>query len=275
MANSVNTNQSALVALQSLNNTIGQLNKVQKRVTTGYKVADSVDDGAAFAVAQSLRSDKGAIDAVNSQLNIAKGATAVFSNAATNVSDALMRARETLTKLADQNLNTDMRTKYNNDFTALKAEVQNYISNAKFNGINLLSGAKTNISVIANPDGTQYTVGGQNGVSLSSAIVSAFTQVGSAASAVVLLTGAFATAEKTTGDVLNTLGADSRRLDAQIKFNASMQDALTTSLGAIVDADLAKESANLQAQQIKQQLGGQTLGIANQAPQILQSLFRG
>ncbi|WP_431860438.1 flagellin, partial [Azospirillum sp.] len=120
MANSVNTNQSALVALQSLNNTIGQLNKVQKRVTTGYKVADSVDDGAAFAVAQSLRSDKGAIDAVNSQLNIAKGATAVFSNAATNVSDALMRARETLTKLADQNLNTDMRTKYNNDFTALK-----------------------------------------------------------------------------------------------------------------------------------------------------------
>ncbi|PWC55937.1 hypothetical protein TSO221_03340 [Azospirillum sp. TSO22-1] len=75
--------------------------------------------------------------------------------------------------------------------------------------------------------------------------------------------------------MLNTLGADSRRLDAQIKFNSSMQDALTTSLGAIVDADLAKESATLQAQQIKQQLGAQTLGIANQAPQILQNLFRG
>ena len=75
--------------------------------------------------------------------------------------------------------------------------------------------------------------------------------------------------------MLNTLGADSRRLDAQIKFNSAMQDALTTSLGAIVDADLTKESANLQAQQIKQQLGAQTLGIANQAPQILQNLFRG
>ncbi|PWC38928.1 hypothetical protein TSO221_26070, partial [Azospirillum sp. TSO22-1] len=118
MANSVNTNQSSLVALQSLNNTVNALNKTQKRVTTGYKVADAVDDGAAFAVAQSLRSEKGAIDAVNSQLNIAKGATNVFNNAATNVSDALARARETLTKLADQNLNTDMRTKYNNDFTA-------------------------------------------------------------------------------------------------------------------------------------------------------------
>ena len=274
MANSVNTNQSSLVALQSLNNTVNALNKTQKRVTTGYKVADAVDDGAAFAVAQSLRSEKGAIDAVNSQLNIAKGATNVFNNAATNVSDALARARETLTKLADQNLNTDMRTKYNNDFSALKAEVQNYISNAKFNGINLLSGAQSKISVIANQDGTQYTVGGADGVALSSAIVAAFADVASASAAVTLLTGAFATAEKTTGNVLNTLGADSRRLDAQIKFNSAMQDALTTSLGAIVDADLAKESANLQAYQIKQQLGAQTLGIANQAPQILQSLFR-
>ena len=274
MVNSVNTNTSAIVALKSLNGTVTELNKVQKRVTTGYKVADAVDDGAAFAVAQSLGSEKGAIDAVNSQLNIAKGAVNVFNNAATNISDALARARETLTKLADQNLNTDMRSKYNNDFTALQAEVQNYISNAKFNGMNLLSGSKTNISVIANTDGTQYTVGGSSGVSLSEAIVSAFTAVSTAASAVVLLTGAFANAEKATGSVLNTLGADSRRLDAQIKFNETMQDSLTTSLGAIVDADLAKESAALQSQQIKQQLGAQTLGIANQAPQILASLFR-
>ena len=274
MANSVNTNQSALVALQSLNNTVSSLNKVQKRVTTGFKVADSVDDGAAFAVAQSLRSDKGAIDAVNSQLNIAKGATSVFATAATNISDALARSRETLTKLADQNLNTDMRSKYNNDFTALKAEVQNYIKNAKFNGINLLDGSQSTISVIANQDGTQYTVGG-TGVGLSVTIEAAFTVPATPTDAVTLLTGNFASAERTTGDVLNTLGADSRRLDAQIKFNTAMQDAITTSLGAIVDADLAKESANLQALQIKQQLGGQTLGIANQSPQILQSLFKG
>ncbi|WP_448190154.1 flagellin [Azospirillum sp. sgz301742] len=273
MANSVNTNPGALVALRSLNSTVTELNRVQKRVTTGYKVADSVDDGAAFSVAQSLRSSKTALDAVNSQLNVAKGATTVFSSAATNISDALARSRETLTKLADQNLNTDMRTKYNNDFTALKAEVQNYIKGAKFNNMNLLSGQKTNISVIASTDGSQYTVGG-TGVALSAAISAAFAAVGTATSAVTLLTGNFASAEKKAGNALNTFGADSRRLDSQIKFNSSMQDALTTSLGAIVDTDLAKDSAALQALQIKQQLGGQTLGIANQAPQILSSLFR-
>jgi len=274
MSNSVNTNQSALVALQSLNNTVSSLNKVQKRVTTGFKVADAVDDGAAFAVAQSMRSDKGAIEAVNSQLSIAKGAVTVFSTATTNISDALGRARATLTKLADQNLTTDMRTKYNNDFTALKAEVLNYMKNAKFNGINLLSGGtQTSISVIANHDGTQYTVGG--GVNISAQIALAFSTLGGAVTAQQILTGNFASAEKVVGNVLNTFGNDARRLDSQIKFNNTMADALTTSLGAIVDADLAKESANLQSLQIKQQLGAQTLGIANQAPQILQSLFRG
>jgi flagellin len=89
-----------------------------------------------------------------------------------------------------------------------------------------------------------------------------------------LLTGSFWSAEANIGTVLNVLGSDMRRIDAQVKYNSSMQDALTQSLGAIVDADLAKESASLQALQIKQQLGAQTLGIANAAPQILQSLFR-
>ena len=42
-----------------------------------------------------------------------------------------------------------------------------------------------------------------------------------------------------------------------------------------MDADLAKESAKLTALQTKQQLGAQALGIANQTPQILLSLFRG
>ena len=51
-------------------------------------------------------------------------------------------------------------------------------------------------------------------------------------------------------------------------------DALESGLGALIDADLAKESARLQSLQIKQQLGTQALSIANQAPQTLLSLFR-
>jgi flagellin len=51
-------------------------------------------------------------------------------------------------------------------------------------------------------------------------------------------------------------------------------DALNAGIGSLVDADLAKENARLQALQVRQQLGVQTLGIANQGPQVLLSLFR-
>jgi flagellin len=274
MVNSINTNNAAIVALGSLNTSVAQLQVVQKRVTTGFKVADAIDDGGIFAVAQAVRSDRGAYDAINSQLNAAKGAVQVFSSAATNVSNSLAHAREVLVKLADENLTTDQRTKYNNDYSALKMEITNYVSSAKFNGKNLLSGSFTQIKVIASIDGASYTVGSGGALSMSAKLAAALTLPASAVSARTLLTGSFWSAEANIGTVLNVLGSDMRRIDAQVKYNSSMQDALTQSLGAIVDADLAKESASLQALQIKQQLGAQTLGIANSAPQILQSLFR-
>lgn len=271
MQNSVNTNNGALVALQSLNRTNTDLERVQKRVTTGYRVNDAVDDGAIFAVAQSIRGDIGAIDAVNSQLTVAQGAVTVFSTAATNISNSLTKARQVLVKLADANLNSDQRSKYDSDFQAIRGEITNFISNSAFNKRNLLNGSYSQLTVIANADGTQYTI---VGTSITGAIAAAFTAVASASSAASLLSGDFSAAERRVGDVMNSFGADLRRLKNQAEFNRTIQDALTTSLGAIVDADLAKESANLQALQIKQQLGAQTLGIANQAPQVLAALFR-
>ena len=50
--NSVNTNVGAMIALESLNKTNADLATAQKQVSTGYRVADSTDDGAAYAIAQ-------------------------------------------------------------------------------------------------------------------------------------------------------------------------------------------------------------------------------
>jgi flagellin len=56
---------------------------------------------------------------------------------------------------------------------------------------------------------------------------------------------------------------------------SKLTDTLESGIGNLVDADLAKESAKLQALQTKQQLGVQALSIANQTPQTIMSLFRG
>ena len=85
----------------------------------------------------------------------------------------------------------------------------------------------------------------------------------------------FDTAQTGLNNKLNQAGADSNYLDSQITFNGKKIDSLNAGLGALVDADLSQESALLQAQQIKQQLGTQALSIANQAPQALLSLFKG
>ena len=79
---------------------------------------------------------------------------------------------------------------------------------------------------------------------------------------------------KAVGTALNTVGSETNYVNNQISYNSDKIDALNTGLGSLVDADLAQESAQLQALQIQQQLGTQALSLANQAPQTLLSLFK-
>ena len=100
--------------------------------------------------------------------------------------------------------------------------------------------------------------------------------MGGAASVAALLTttGTFMNQMNNVGSALNTVGSEKNYVSNQISYNSDKIDALNTGLGSLVDADLAKESAALQALQIRQQLGTQALSLANQAPQTLLSLFK-
>jgi flagellin len=73
---------------------------------------------------------------------------------------------------------------------------------------------------------------------------------------------------------LATLGSQSTALSTQKTFLGQLSDSITAGIGNLVDADLAKESAQLQSLQVKQQLGAQALSIANQAPSIVLSFFK-
>jgi flagellin len=86
--------------------------------------------------------------------------------------------------------------------------------------------------------------------------------------------GKIADSQALLASKISDLGAASRNIDAQMTFTSKLSDVVTAGIGNLVDADLAKESAKLQALQVKQQLGVQALSIANQAPQTITSLFR-
>jgi flagellin len=196
----------------------------------------------------------------------------VSVKAGENISKSLQDVRVVLTKLADQALTGSDRTNYENQYNALKNDINNFISDAKYNNITLIN-SSANQAIISNVDGGNISVTAQN---LASAVYNQLSSASNytAAAALIATTGALANAEGNLGQAMNQLAADSRRITNQIGFNNAIADATNTGLGAIVDADLAKESARLQSLQVKQQLSSQALSIANQSPQSLLGLFR-
>src|SRR6202795_2110991 len=117
--NSVNTNNSAMVALQSLTYTNSQLQGVQKQVSTGYRVADAVDDGAAYAIAQGIRSTTGALTSANQQLGASQGLLSTTMSGLRNISNTMTSMRDVLVKLADNSVTGADRTNYQSKYASM------------------------------------------------------------------------------------------------------------------------------------------------------------
>ncbi|NBW12612.1 MAG: flagellin [Caulobacteraceae bacterium] len=275
MANSVNTNPGALIALQNLNATNAQLATTQSRINTGKKVASVKDNGAIWAIAQGQRADISALGAVKSSLDRGASAVDVSLAAGESVSDLLLQLKEKALAATDKSLSTASRSALNEDFKAIRDQITTVTNNADFNGINLIKTAATGFQALANATGTATLTVKPEVLALGSTnvTVTATTTIGTATQATSALALVSASIDKVSG-ALARLGTASKAISTHSTFVGKLSDALEAGVGNLVDADLAKESATLQALQTKQQLGAQALSIANQAPQILTSLFR-
>ena len=395
---SVNTNYSAMIALQNLNFTNSELESVQNRISTGFKVAGAKDNGAVFAIAEGQRSRVSSLSAVNDGIDRASSALDVALSAGDSIGKILkdMKTKAVAAQAAD--LSTEQRAALQTDFDALRAQVDQVANSATFNGLNLVAAGGSNLGVVMSdiagattgrqiastviagvvPGLSAYLVGNGsvaaaddstfnlNGVAIGTVDVTASmtiqgyldqvsTQTGgrvtasynqstgqfnyvaaeavagsneltittagtarswlgqgvaagavsggsvtstitnrdftvggagalatvSTASNLLNTTGAASTAVgniDTAITALNsqlaTMGSQAKALDVQGEFLGKLADVVEQGISNLVDADLAKESARLQSLQIKQQLGAQALSIANQAPQVIMSLFR-
>ena len=273
--NSVNTNIGAMVALQSLNRINDEMAVTQKRISTGLRVADAKDDGAAFAVAQSVRSDIAGLTAANEPLGATQGLLETTNSALKKVSESMTEVRKVLTALAGDRLSHDERDQYEAQYTALQTQIQSFVDDATYNGKSLFTAgapaATDNVKVVRNESADQITINATNKTTL---VVAAAPADAAAAKTALGAAGNFNTVEKAINTAMNQYGSDNKTVLGQVSFNKEKMNSLESGLGALVDADLAKESAKLQSLQIRQQLGTQSLSIANQAPQSLLSLFR-
>lgn len=402
---SVNTNYSAMIALQNLNFTNTELEGVQNKISTGLKIGSARDNGAIYAIAEGQRSRVSSVAAVKDGIDRANSTIDVALSAGKSIGDILQKLKAKAVAAQADDLTADQRDALQADFTSLRSQIDTIANAAQFNGANLASGsfdlnvlisdlggsvaattAGVQSAALATPlsgsaliidagsatgdiaDGDLITfaltdstnlgtftievelttgmtvdqyveavnsasggkisasyddVAGQftylindtnfddlaitsdgvdagnigdgvatatvssagsnvlvvNGMdmTMSSAMFSTFATVDISTSAASATTAANALEQAIT-DLnvgLASLGSQATALDAQQDFLAKLSDEIENGIGNLVDADLAKESAKLQSLQIKQQLGAQALSIANQAPQVILSLFRG
>lgn len=279
---SINTNMTAQIALESLDSTNAALAATQKQISTGYRVADATDDGAAYAVAQRVRSDVGALTSANQQLGNVQGLLSTTVSALNDMSDQMNSARAVLVKLADGTITGTERTQYVQQYQSYMSNIKSDIQDAGYNGKTLIGnitgsdGTFGAIGVVRNELGATYHIATFGASAFFASINFTGTQLGSAASvqALITTTGTFLTKTNTLGSELNTYGSATDYVNNQITYNSDKIDALNSGLGSLIDANLAQESALLTSLQIKQQLGTQALSIANNAPQSLLSLFK-
>ena len=275
---SVNTNRDAMIALQNLNVTGAELGIAQQRISTGRKVDSAKDNGSTWAIAQSMRATSTSLNAVKDSLQRGQSTLDVALAAGSSVSDLLLQMKEKALAASDTTLDTSSRSALNEDFKALRDQLAKTVSNADFNGTNMIKSGGSSLAALANAAGTsKITVAAQNlalgGANLTGITSTSSIGTGTSSTAQAMI----ATVNTAIGKVstaLAKMGTGSKALDLHLSFIMKLQDTLDSGVGNLVDADLAKESAKLQSLQTKQQLGVQALSIANQSTSALLGLFR-
>ena len=176
----------------------------------------------------------------------------------------------------DTSLGSQSRQLLDSDFKALLRAISSAYENAEFDGGNILNGSlTTGIQFLANADATSFVTLGAKNLTLGGSIIEL-----SLTDSLLTASGATAALTKLDNSItqlnasLGELGSQAKQIQAHKTFVSKLVDTLEAGIGNLVDADLAKESARLQALQVQQQLGAQSLSIANQAPQIILSLFQ-
>ena len=274
--NSVNTNQGAMIALQNLNTTNKELGVVQNRINTGQKISTAKDNGAIWAIAQNQRAESASLNSVISSLQRGQSVADVAMSAGTAISDILVQMKEKVLAATEAGLSTASKQALSDEYTALRDQINTIANNATFDGVNLISTTSVNsasIKAIANADATATIDIDHVDLSKSNAKIAA---------TLTSLTGTVNSADvkevedaiQDISSALSKLGTGAKALDTHMTNVMKLQDTLDAGVGNLVDADLAKESARLQALQTKQQLGVQALSIANQSSSSLLGLFR-
>ena len=303
---SIMTNASAMTALQTLASTNKQMETTQSRISTGYRVATASDNAAYWSIATTMRSDVSALSAVKDALGLG---AATIDVAYTGIESAVDVVDEIKAKLVAAREPGVDRGKIQSEITELQNQLQSTADSSVFNGENWLSvdsaaagynATKTIVASFSRAAGAVsigtmsidvtstklYDANGATGIldktrtvglttgTIATIDISALTDTTADLTTLENYVSMVDSALGEMTDAATTLGAVKNRVGLQQDFVSGLMDAIDRGVGQLVDADMNEESTRLQALQVQQQLGIQSLSIANSNSQNILSLFR-
>ncbi|MCH6206291.1 flagellin [Brucella ciceri] len=275
---SIVTNNASMTALQTLKSVQSYLTETQGRVSTGLKVQSAKDNAAYYSIAQTMRGDAAAFNALAENLSIVGASVSVARQGAEEVGNLTKKILEKVS-LAQANDSVD-RTLIQKDIDDLVEQIGTTIEQSTYNGQSFIAedgqttvatGVKRTATGLAT---TNFTFFHFNLNTIKDALDAVDVTGAADASA---LDAAMTTVEEQLSRVTEAeanFGMAEKRIDNQKIFIGKLVDKFDSGVGALVDADMNKEAARLSALQVQEQLATQALSIANQAPQSILSLFR-
>ncbi|MDI5924146.1 flagellin [Rhizobium leguminosarum] len=300
---SINTNNAAMAALQTLRGINQGLQETQAHVSSGYRVGKASDNAAYWSIATTMRSDNKALSAVSDALGL--GAAKV-DTAYSAMDSAIDVVGDIKAKLVAATENGVDKAKVQEEISQLQQQLMSIAQSASFSGENWVAGADGTKNVVSS-----FVRDGSNAVSvvMTDYILDDSSTgnvlFGMSGGSVETSTGILGTSNGATGsvyamDITNftlgqiqsaltnveaalkamtsagaQLGSISKRIELQENFVSALSDSIDSGVGRLVDANMEEESSKLSALQTQQQLAVQSLSIANSSSQTILTLFRG
>lgn len=275
MSISVRTNVSSLVAQGNLSRTTDGLSKSISRLSSGLRVQTAADDAAGLAISEDFKANIRGLAQAKRNANDGVSLTQTADGALKEVGGMLTRMRELAVQSRNGTINTTQRGYLNDEFSALRSEVDRIVNTTEFNGVALLDG--TQASGLSFQVGVGTTTDDRLTVSIATTTASA---LGVGASQTISTTGGADTAIAALDTAIEgistrraALGAMQNRLSVTMSNIDSYSTNLSAANSRIVDVDIAEETAHLSKNQILMQAGTAMLAQANQGPGIALQLL--
>ena len=166
---SILTNNSAMVALQTLRTINTNMSKTQNEISTGKSVSNARDNSAIWSISKTMESDVKGFKGIADSLALGSSTIAVARSASEQITDLLTEIKGKIVAAQEDNVDRD---KIQTDLSALRNQISSITGAAQFNGLNLLSnreGGATVANVVANT-GTGAGVMGSGTVNILSSL---------------------------------------------------------------------------------------------------------